>query len=259
MPFAVSDFGARNCLASAIRRAAYESSPTAVALATPPPAVTKLPDITSSPAALSTAFGLAREERLVDRQAVGSSTSASTAIWSPGASSKTSSITRLSLATSRRLPSRQTATVGAPTNERRSSVVLARHSWNTPITTLSTITTPNRASRHSPRAITTAISAAITALNRVSTFALTISPSERDERLAVRLTLPSATRFATSSAPRPLHGGTTTSLTGANLLCWTAHRRGWIGGGNGAKVPDATSPTPLPKGQRLVLGGWYGA
>ena len=54
MPFAVSDFGARNCFASAVRRAAYESSPTAVARATPPPAVTKLPDITSSPAALST-------------------------------------------------------------------------------------------------------------------------------------------------------------------------------------------------------------
>ena len=100
IPFAVSDFGARNCFASAVSRAAYESSPTAVARAAAPPLVTKLPDFTSSPSALSIASDspVSRDSSTASPSEL--STSPSTTIWSPGASSNTSSITTSSLAIS---------------------------------------------------------------------------------------------------------------------------------------------------------------
>ena len=102
---------------------------------------------------------------------------------------------------------------GALTSDNRSSVVLARHSWTTPITRLRIITNPNSASRHSPSAITTPMSVAITALNRVKTLARTISPIVRDERLSVLLTRPVAVRSATSAVLRPRHVVAATSLT----------------------------------------------
>ncbi len=65
------------------------------------------------------------------------------------------------------------------------------------------MTKPNSASRHSPRAITIAISTAITALNRVKALARMISPTVRDGRSSVRLTRPAAMRSSTSALVSP--------------------------------------------------------
>ena len=203
MPRASSDFCALNFLASAVRRCAYESAPTAVARARPPPATTKLPDISSSPTCFSTASDSPVSSDSSTVSPSDWSASPSTTIWSPGCSSNTSSSTTCSLATSWRSPSRSTVTFGALTSERRSRVALARHSWMTPMRMFSTITNPNRASFGSPSTRTVPVSTAMMALNRVKMFARMISPIVRDERVSAVLALPAATRLATSLAVSP--------------------------------------------------------
>ena len=71
MPLRSSEWTRVKRLASSASWAAYASRPTLVAVNAPPPATTKLPDITWSPGCLEDRVGLAGQQRLVDLQAVG--------------------------------------------------------------------------------------------------------------------------------------------------------------------------------------------
>jgi hypothetical protein len=95
----------------------------------PWPAVTKLPDSTSSPAALGSGNDSPESSDSSTSSASAASTSPSATICVPCPSSTTSPSTTSSRVMSRRSPLRATVTAGAVSRESRSRVRLARHSW----------------------------------------------------------------------------------------------------------------------------------
>lgn len=103
----------------------------------------------------------------------------STATLSPGPISMTSSRTSAEVVTSVAVPSRRTVGRASPTTARESRVCFARHSWMMPIPVLARITNPNRPSWMGATASITTHRTPMIALNRVNTFARTISPTER--------------------------------------------------------------------------------
>lgn len=109
--------------------------------------------------------------------------------------------------TSVAVPSRRTVGRASPITARESRVFLARHSWMMPIPVLARMTYPNRLSWKGATNIMTSQSTPMIALNRVKTFARTISARDRLLRTGTSLTCPRATRSATSAAVSPVTDG----------------------------------------------------
>ncbi|SKY57509.1 Uncharacterised protein [Mycobacteroides abscessus subsp. abscessus] len=123
-------------------------------------------------------------------------------------------------------PSRRTRGLACPTMASLSRVFLARISWMMPIPLLAMISRPNSPLMSEPVKTTIANSTPRIALIRVKTLALMMSPTERPERSGMSLTLPSATRCATSSAVRPRSGAAVLcSLTPRSPTTWVCAAR----------------------------------
>src|SRR6266511_2679173 len=201
MPSMSSERASWKRRASAASFRAYASSPTAVAWNFPDPATTKLPDSTWSAMSLSTGSDSPVRSDSSTWSAVVARTTPSAAIWSPVRSSTTSSSTTSSTPTSR-----TSRTCGALSTASWSRVRLARSSWMMPMSALLTRTMPNSASCGCPTARMTTSSTPRIALNRVKTFARTISPNVRLVRSELVFVAPCATRSWTSAAVRPVSG-----------------------------------------------------
>ena len=93
MPLRSSEFTNVNLLASSASLAAYASRPTLVARYAPPPATTKLPDITASPTSFAMGSASPVSSDSSTSRWASSTTTPSTTIWSPGPSSMMSSST----------------------------------------------------------------------------------------------------------------------------------------------------------------------
>ena len=96
IPARSCDGGLRNCDASFASCAAYACSPTAVARNAAIRAATKLPDLSSYPASASTGSDSPVSSDSSTSKPIASSTTPSTGIWSPAATSTTSSSTSCS-------------------------------------------------------------------------------------------------------------------------------------------------------------------
>lgn len=141
----------------------------------------------------------------------------STTALSPGPISIRSSNTIFDVLTSPAVPSRRTVGRASPITARESRVVFARHSWTMPMPVLARITKPKRLSWIGATNSMISQSTPMIALNRVKTFARTISPIDRLLRSGTSLTCPRATRSATSAAVRPNAGvGKGTGCTGSS-------------------------------------------
>lgn len=193
--------------ASSASWAAYASRPTLVAVNAPPPATTKLPDITFSPGFLTTGSASpVSSDSSISRPSL-SRTSPSTMTLSPGPSSMTSPRTTSEVGISAALPSRRTVGLDSPMTARLSRVFLARSSWMMPMPVLATMTKPNRPSWIGPTIRMITNSTPMMALKRVKTFERTMSAVEREDRTGTSLTSPLDTRSATSAALRPRWAG----------------------------------------------------
>ncbi|OAH12126.1 hypothetical protein STSP_45870 [Streptomyces jeddahensis] len=140
MPVRSSEWTSVKREASSASCAAYASRPTLVAVNAPPPATTKLPDITGSPGFLTTgsASPVSSDSSISSPSA--SATAPSTTILSPGPISIRSPRTISEVLISADTPSRRTVGLASPINARESSVFLARSSWMMPMPVLARIT-----------------------------------------------------------------------------------------------------------------------
>lgn len=140
MPERSSEWTRVKRLASSASWAAYASRPTFVAVNAPPPATTKLPDITWSPGCLTTGSASpVSSDSSISRPSV-STHSPSTTILSPGPISMTSPRTTSEVPTGAATPSRRTVGFASPMTARESRVFFARHSWMMPMPVLARIT-----------------------------------------------------------------------------------------------------------------------
>ena len=135
-----------NCFASAVMRAAYESPPTRMTRASPLPATTVEPDMSSRPGPEATGSASPVSSDSSTSSPCASSTSASAVTWSPAASTRMSSSTTSAVGASTVVPSRSTRAFGALSTASLLRVILARNSCATPMTTLAMTKSPNRAS-----------------------------------------------------------------------------------------------------------------
>ena len=184
--------------------AAYASAPTRVAWNRPAPATAMLPDSTSSPSRLCDRIGLAGEQRLVDLEPVARLARCRRPAPGRRRAARTDRRARRRRPRPRAAsPSRTTRALGAESTASRSRVRLARHSCTMPMSVLNSRTKPKSASCPSPNTrISTNIVPRI-ALNRVSTFARTISPSVRLVRSSAALTLSAPLRDLARRSLRP--------------------------------------------------------
>ncbi|SCG09319.1 hypothetical protein GA0115255_125222 [Streptomyces sp. Ncost-T6T-2b] len=146
MPLRSSEWTSVKRDASSASCAAYASRPTFVAVNAPPPATTKLPDITGSPVRLSTGSASPVSSDSSISRLSASATTPSTTTLSPGPSSTRSPRTISEVEISAATPSRRTVGFASPITARLSRVRLARHSWMIPMPVLATITKPKRLS-----------------------------------------------------------------------------------------------------------------
>lgn len=207
MPLRSSEWTSVKRDASSASWAAYASRPTLVAVNAPPPATTKLPDITGSPGRLSTGSASPVSSDSSISRLSASATVPSTTTLSPGPSSTTSPRTISWVEISAATPSRRTVGFASPITARLSRVFLARHSWMMPMPVLATITKPKRLSWIGATNSMITQSTPMIRLNRVKTLARTISVTEREDRTGTSLTSPRATRSATSAVVRPVASG----------------------------------------------------
>ncbi|CAM5530079.1 hypothetical protein SFUMM280S_06978 [Streptomyces fumanus] len=204
--------------ASSANCAAYASRPTLTARYAPPPATTKLPDITWSPGRLTTGSASpVSSDSSISSPSASTHTPSTTAL-SPGPNSITSSSTISEVPTSVAVPSRRTRGRTSPIRASESRVCLARHSWKMPIQVSARITNPNRLSWIGATISMITQSTPMIALNRVKTLASAMSTSDRLLRTGTSLTCPRATRSATSAvlSPRAADGGSGTGCTGSS-------------------------------------------
>ncbi len=220
-----------NRRASSASRRAYDWPPTCSARYRPLPAVTKLPERTSSPCSFATGSASPDSREMSTSNPLLATTVPSTTIWSPGPASTRSPTTTSSTRTVRLRPSRTTVAAGATRTERRSSVRLARSSCTIPITAFVTSTMPNSASWMGPTTRITTSSPPRIALKRVSTLACTIARTDRVDASATVLPRPAAWRAAASRSVRPAQPGAHSRCPGSARSVVTVRRFiGWISG-----------------------------
>ena len=129
VPRRSSDRTSENRRASDASWLAYDSAPMRSARYQPCPAVTKLPDNTSSPGAFTSGTDSPESSDSSTSSASAASTLPSATIWVPWPNSTTSPSTTSSRVISWRSPLRATVTAGAVSSDSWSRVRLARHSW----------------------------------------------------------------------------------------------------------------------------------
>lgn len=225
MPERSSDWTSVKREASSASCAAYASRPTLVARKAPPPATTKLPDMTWSPGCLTTgsASPVSRDSSISSPSA--STHTPSTTALSPGPISMTSSSTISDVLIPTGFPSRRTVGRTSPIRARESRVFFARHSWMMPMPVLARITKPNRLSWIGATNSMITQSTPMIALNRVKTLARTMSARERLLRTGTSLTWPRAIRSATPAAVSPVAGeGASTACAGCSGSSLSASR-----------------------------------
>lgn len=140
MPLRSSEWTSVKRDASSASCAAYASRPTRVAVNAPPPATTKLPDITGSPGFLCTGSASPVSSDSSISRPSASTVSPSTTTLSPGPSSMRSPRTSSEVETSPAFPSRRTVGLASPITASPSRVFLARCSWMMPMPVLAMIT-----------------------------------------------------------------------------------------------------------------------
>ena len=205
-PSRSSEWIARYFLASAPRRAACESGPTAVARTSPVPATTEEPESTASPGRLGTgSFSPVRRASSRSRPSE-ASTSASTGTWSPRRSTTTSSSTIWTIRTGTRSPSRTTRASSWFSRAIRSRVRLAEYSCTTPMTTLATAARLKRRSNQRPSRTTTSAHRPMARLNSVSTCTRRMVARLREVSRGCAFVRPAASRSATSAWVSPQIG-----------------------------------------------------
>ncbi len=140
MPVRSSEWTSVNRLASSASCTAYASRPTFVAVNAPPPATTKLPDMTWSPGCLTTGSASPVSSDSSISRPSASTHSPSTTILSPGPISMRSPSTISEVPTSAATPSLRTVGRASPITASESRVFFARSSWMMPIPVFARIT-----------------------------------------------------------------------------------------------------------------------